>query len=122
MEEHVARISNTKQQEVKVEEEKNLFSLEETKSGLNDFEKVKIYPNPVKSKFNIEFPVVYKGNVSIQISDLNGRTYDIGKSRLRIGGSKMNVNLSNLNLKPGIYFLKIYNDERSTEVIKLLLD
>ena len=118
----VARLINTNREEIKIEEDKNLFSIEETKDGLNDFEKVKIYPNPVKDKFNIEFPVVYKGNVSVQISDLNGRTYDIGKSRLRIGGSIMNVNLSNLNLKPGIYFLKIYNDERSTEVIKLLLD
>ncbi|MEJ7676438.1 MAG: T9SS type A sorting domain-containing protein [Segetibacter sp.] len=84
------------------------------------FESPKVYPNPVHKRFNIQFPVKYQGNVTLQIADPVGKTFMIGKYQLKPGGANIDVNVSNLSLKPGAYFLKI-NSETKTEVMKLIV-
>ena len=83
-------------------------------------EKPRIYPNPLRNKFNVQFPVEYAGDIILQIVDPIGKTFDIGSYQLRPGGSRIEVNISNLSLKSGIYFLKI-NSEVKTELIKLII-
>jgi hypothetical protein len=98
------------------------ISLTEANERINVFEKPMVYPNPLHNKFNIKFPAIYKGHMTLQITDVSGRVYEIGKTRLRAGGSNMEVNLSRLGLKPGVYLLKFVYAERQTEVVKLLIE
>ncbi|WP_018611208.1 DUF7594 domain-containing protein [Segetibacter koreensis] len=86
----------------------------------NNVEKPKVYPNPLHKKFNIQFPVKYTGNYALQIVDAVGKTFEIGKYQLKHGGSTIEVNISNLSLKPGVYFLKVISDAK-TELIKLIV-
>jgi hypothetical protein len=88
----------------------------------NNFQKPKVYPNPVEKVFNIEFPVTYEGNFLLQITDPVGKMYEIGKVRLSSTESRtFKVDISNLFLRSGIYFLRTYSDTRKTEVIKLIV-
>lgn len=99
-----------------------LISLQEADNSANNFEKPTVYPNPLHNRFYIKFPSVYTGSATLQITDVNGRVYEVGKSRLRVGGTNMEVDLSRLGLKPGVYFLRMLYDERKTEMIKLLVE
>jgi len=85
-----------------------------------NLESPKVYPNPIHKKFNLQFPPQYEGKVILQIADPLGKTFEIGKYQLRRGGSNIDVNVSNLPLKPGAYFLKI-NSDLKTEVMKLIV-
>ncbi len=97
-----------------------VISTEKTVLPINDWtEKPKIRPNPVDKRFNIEFPVEYEGDFTLQIIDPLGKTFDIGKRRLKAGGSNVLVDIFSFSFKPGIYFLKIQS-ETKTEIIKLV--
>ncbi len=66
--------------------------------------------------------ITYEGNISLQIADPVGKIYDIGRFRLNSAELKnFEVDISNLFLRSGIYFLRIHSDLRKTEVIKLIL-
>jgi len=82
-------------------------------------EKSKVTPNPVQTRFNIEFPKKYEGDFTLQIVDPSGKTFDIGKRRVKAGGSNISVDISRFSFNPGIYFLKIQSDTK-TEIIKLV--
>ncbi|HYO06027.1 MAG TPA: T9SS type A sorting domain-containing protein, partial [Phototrophicaceae bacterium] len=82
-------------------------------------EKSKVTPNPVQRRFNIEFPKNYEGDFTLQIVDQLGKIFDIGKRRLKAGGSTISVDISKFSFKPGVYFLKIQSDKK-TEIIKLV--
>ncbi len=81
-----------------------------TLSLINNSNKPHVYPNPAGKIFNIRFPNPFQGNFSLQIADRFGRIYNIGKSTLPAGVSDLKVDISHLNLKPGVYFLKINSD------------
>lgn len=87
---------------------------------LNSLESPRVYPNPVHKRFNLQLPGRYQGNVTLQIADPVGKTFEIGKYQLKPGGTNVEVNVSHLSLKPGAYFLKI-NLETKTEVLKLIV-
>ncbi|HKG69866.1 MAG TPA: T9SS type A sorting domain-containing protein, partial [Segetibacter sp.] len=82
-------------------------------------EKSKVTPNPFEKRFNIEFPAKYEGDFTLQIIDPSGKTFDIGKRRVKAGGSNISVDISKFSFKPGIYFLKVQSDSK-TEIIKLV--
>lgn len=86
----------------------------------DNLEKPKVYPNPVHKKFNIQFGNKYSGDVNLQIVDAVGKTFEIGKRKLSPGGTTLNVDITSLSLKPGVYFLKISSDTK-TELIKLII-
>nr|MBA2562385.1 T9SS type A sorting domain-containing protein [Chitinophagaceae bacterium] len=87
----------------------------------NNFETLKVYPNPLHKRFNIQFPGTYRGNFTLQIVDQLGKIYEIGKYRSGEGRSNMEVDISNLLLKAGIYSLRIHSNNSKTEVIKLII-
>ncbi len=89
---------------------------------LSNIQKPGISPNPVQKRFNIQFPNKYEGNFTIQIVDLIGRTYQLGKIELNPGGANMEIDISKLFLKGGIYFLKITSENRKADVLKLLVE
>ena len=82
-------------------------------------EKPKVTPNPFEKRFNIEFPAKYEGDFTLQIIDQLGKTFDIGKRRLKAGGSTVSVDVTKFSIRPGVYFLKIQSDTK-TEIIKLV--
>jgi hypothetical protein len=95
-------------------------SMTETTDSKNDFEKPRIYPNPLKDRFHILFPTTYYGKVNLLLSDVRGKTFEIGHYLLNPGGSNMEVDVSKLALTPGVYFLQIRLDKK-TDVIKLII-
>lgn len=80
----------------------------------------KVYPNPIHKKFNLQLPAKYQGEISLQIVDPVGKTYNIGRYKSRPAGTNIDVNISNLSLTSGVYFLKI-NSETKTELLKLIV-
>lgn len=88
----------------------------------NNLKKVSVYPNPVDKILHIQFPGKYAGNSVLQMADVTGRIYNIGKINLQGGISNtVEVNISNLSLKPGFYYLKIISETRPSEAIKLIV-
>jgi hypothetical protein len=79
-----------------------------------------VYPNPLHDKFTIKFPTVYEDNIQLQLIDVAGRIYEIGRAQLIPGGRTMDINISHLKLKAGVYILRI-NSAKSSESIKLLI-
>ncbi len=89
----------------------------------NNLKKARVYPNPVQKIMHIQFPAKYTGNSTLQIADVAGRIYEIG--RIKLQGSALNtieVNISNLSLKPGFYYLRILSETRPPEAIKLIVE
>ena len=51
---------------------------------------------------------------------MTGKTYDIGKYELEPGGRTIDVDITKLSLKAGIYFLRIYSVKRK-DVVKVVV-
>jgi hypothetical protein len=91
-----------------------------TISPINDFEKPTLHPNPLRDKLTLEFPAKYEGRYNIEMIDILGRKYQIASPLLRSGGSNLDIDISNLQLKPGVYTMRIFSDSKKTEVIKVI--
>ncbi len=89
-------------------------------ANADNSEKPRVNPNPIQKRFNIEFPKKYEGDFTIQIIDPLGKIYEIGKKRLKAGGSAISFDISSFSFKSGIYFLKIESDTK-TEVNKIVI-
>lgn len=89
--------------------------------GIVDLKRVRVYPNPVQKILNIQFPDKYNEKVNLQIVDASGRIYEIGTIKLQPGVSNTAVNISNLSLNPGFYYLKIISSTKPAEIIKLIV-
>ena len=75
-----------------------------------------VYPNPSKGHFNLKFPNDYEGDFFLDIVDQTGRVYNIGKTTVQIGGASKTVDISNLSLAPGVYYLRIKSKTKNEEV------
>ena len=82
---------------------------------------VKIFPNPIHKTFKIEFPEKFKGNTSVQLIDMVGRIYHIGKTQITGSKQVMNIDISTLALNPGMYFLKIDSEGKKAGVFKVIV-
>ena len=71
--------------------------------------------------FFIQFPANYEGKYRLQLIDIVGRLYELGTSILPHGGSTIDVDISKLSLRSGLYFVRINSDTKSTDVLKLLI-
>ncbi len=96
------------------------ISADSSVAGINA-KKPAVYPNPLRSKLNIRFPVNYSGNFRFEISDQAGRTYNLGQMRMQRGGANINFDISKFSLRSGVYFLKIKSEAISNE-IKLVIE
>ncbi len=94
---------------------KNIFS---SQVGL---EKPRLFPNPLRNRFSINFPEKYDGDfATLQIADVAGKIYEIGEHKVKPGGCKIEADISKLSLISGVYFLKIFNTRRN-DVIKFIV-
>lgn len=83
--------------------------------------KAKVYPNPVNNNIHVALPPDYNGNFNLQIIDLLGRTYELGKHDVKAGGYVIDIDIAKLSLKSGQYFIKIISEKQSTQIIKLIV-
>lgn len=88
----------------------------------NGLKKPKVFPNPLQKEFTIEFPNSYSGYSTLQIADALGRIYTVGKVKLQRGiSNNTTVDISNLQLQAGVYYLRILSETRPTDIIKLVI-
>lgn len=92
-----------------------------SETGLpGDFKKSVIFPNPIRKQFAVEISDQHTGNVSFQLINTTGRSYEISLPENTRAGTKAEVDITNFSLKAGIYLLKIKSSVAS-EVIKVLV-
>jgi hypothetical protein len=84
---------------------------------IEETEKLKMYPNPVSNKINLDFKQETSGKVAIAIHDASGRTYL--QSNETVSNNRVIINLADSKLKPGIYFLEV-KSPTSSQVMKFL--
>lgn len=97
------------------------IAINDRQDSVNNFESPRLYPNPFHSQFQLKFPSFYKGIYTLQILDMKGKRYDLGKISLKAGGSALDINISKISLTPGSYFLNIMSEKRKHDVIKLIV-
>lgn len=90
-------------------------------SGLST-EGFKIYPNPFKKKFAINFPSSYVGNYNLEIVDPVGRIYDLGNLNVRQGGFSSQIDVTKYGFKAGLYLLRVTSVINKTEILKLIVE
>ncbi|MEO7800834.1 MAG: malectin domain-containing carbohydrate-binding protein [Ginsengibacter sp.] len=86
------------------------------------FAKLKMYPNPVKRKFAVNFPASYVGNNSLQIIDPAGRIYELGNTRTGSGKFSVEMDISKYGFKAGLYLLRVTNASGHTEILKFIIE
>jgi len=73
--------------------------------------KATVYPNPFTKNFNIEIEVENNQNISIEISDIDGKIINTYNKNINSGINTLPINANNLD--KGIYFVKITATENS---------
>ncbi len=94
---------------------------QEILNNRNSSLKIRVYPNPVNNQLHFTFPDTYEGNYNLQIVDIAGRIYDLGRYNINASGYNVNADISRLSLRAGQYFIRISSEKQSTQVIKLIV-
>lgn len=82
-------------------------------SGINDVTdneavgNFKVVPNPFNSATSMSFELKNDANVSIRLSDMTGKTYDVFKGDLKTGSHTYQIDANKLQLAKGSYILSI---------------
>jgi hypothetical protein len=87
-----------------------------TKSNLKN--EYKVFPNPIKNQFNIQFTHSIDGE--IQISFLNNLGQKVYTSKHKTSVSINNINLDFSQLPNGIYYGEIFETDNSKQIIKIV--
>lgn len=85
----------------------------------NKFRVTKVFPNPFRSRINIEVYTSYSGKQQIQLFDVLGRKVQYLEQRMERGKNLINIDIIS-NLKHGIYYLYIvdeFGNKYSTSVV-----
>lgn len=82
-----------------------------TSSVENDFVSLNssVYPSPTMGILNLEFTSNYFDNSSIEIYNSNGNFMNSTQLETIIGPNTLSINLNDLGIRQGIYFLVIRN-------------
>jgi N-acetylneuraminic acid mutarotase len=80
----------------------------------------KLYPNPSKGKFVIQFPEHYEGITNIDLLDQSGKIYHISEIGVLHGGMEADIDVTKFSLKAGVYFLKIRSADRTNNIPVIL--
>lgn len=94
--------------------------------GVSDLKKINglsIYPNPFNSEINIEYTLLNKSDVLVEIYSIGGRLIKIlnkkktssGRHKVKWDGIDSSVN----RVRSGLYLCKISLDDR-TQIVKLI--
>jgi PKD repeat protein len=93
-------------------------------TGINERDPVitdlNIYPNPFNSGTTLEYSILEKSRVRIELLDITGRTISILNDELEIPGTyTREINAADYGLKPGVYMVRII--DAGGQVSKTLL-
>ena len=66
-----------------------------------------VFPNPAKNELNIQFMATGTSEVSIEITDLQGRTVRQFRKNATFGADNFQVDISDPSIAPGLYVLHI---------------
>jgi len=69
-----------------------------------------IWPNPTSNELNLAFEMSHAGQIQIQILDCVGRTIQHETSPALSGMNTKKLNLSDLHLQPGVYFVSVISN------------
>ncbi|MFB6318312.1 T9SS type A sorting domain-containing protein [Saccharicrinis sp. FJH54] len=81
-------------------------------SGLSSQINNKSYPNPATSKINISYTLVNGSNIRLTVMDQTGKVVEELNQEYQIPG-KYNLSLSIENYPSGLYFYRIFTDEKT---------
>lgn len=81
-------------------------------TSYNGLSNVKIYPNPANSILNIELPVNYKGNFTMQLQNTHG--YIFKNQQIISARNGLNYQMDVSNIPNGIYVLLIIDESGIT--------
>lgn len=91
-------------------------------TGINDLNKaitnLSVYPNPVNNDVNISFYLKNKENISFNILDITGRVVYSKQETFNAGNQEQSFNTN--QLANGIYFIKLINDNNSSQSVKFV--
>lgn len=69
-------------------------------------EKPVVFPNPVKKQFSLSLSTKHAGDISLEMVNLTGRSYNIIPMERALPGQKAEVDISGHSLSTGIYLIK----------------
>jgi len=71
-----------------------------------------VYPNPTSDNVAVEFYLANSSAINLSVSDIEGREiYTQTYSNLTSGSQHFDISMNELNVKPGMYILRIQSDE-----------
>lgn len=87
-----------------------------------EVESVVAYPNPMteSNMITLDFANAVEGNITCTLMDQIGTSYLTQRDFLSTPVQKYTVDLSKVKLGPGIYFLKIRNENQKDKVLKII--
>ncbi|MCX6276607.1 MAG: T9SS type A sorting domain-containing protein [Bacteroidetes bacterium] len=81
---------------------------------------ISVYPNPFINKLCIDFSEAVNGEINFELINIAGKTI-ITKTVIQPKGeSHFELNLNEINLQPGIYFLKSVNGQKPFPTVKVI--
>jgi arabinogalactan endo-1,4-beta-galactosidase len=72
-----------------------------------------VFPNPANSELNVQFNATSAAKVSMEIYDLQGRKIKTFEVKPVVGTNIFPLNISDLNIFPGLYVLHLTSDQIS---------
>lgn len=81
-----------------------------------------IYPNPAYDNFRVVFPVAYKGVARMEVIDINGKSRTVHKTHIKQAQTVVDVNITPLALKSGLYSLLMVSTDGKTDVFRLIIN
>jgi hypothetical protein len=89
-------------------------------NGLNPMPEPIVFPNPVNNHFSVLFSVQTEGEVSIELTNMNGRQIEHRAYNITAIGETL-IEWENVSeLTPGVYFLRLTSLDQTVKMIKLI--
>lgn len=79
---------------------------------------INLFPNPVSGILHYEINIKEIAGCYMEIADITGKTLLREKAKLSLGNNSLEVNVSDLS--PGMYFLKMINDNGKCSTAKFI--
>ena len=97
------------------------FDISSELSGISAFTVIVVFPNPVRSEFNVEIMSETRKDITIKLFDITGSSRQLlYQGKIENGSSRFNFSL-NEKLTPGIYFIEI-KDEIKRYFKKIIIE
>ncbi len=94
-----------------------------TANPVDTLSRVRVYPNPATVYgVTVEYPANYTGIYNYVLFDIIGRKYLQGSITLNGNNNIQYLDYSALQLRPGVYFLKIISPEYKNDLLKILIN